>query len=184
MQINETKLKGAFVITPEPLGDARGFFMEVYRADKFAEHGIPTDFPQCNQSRSVNGVLRGLHFQYEPKVSKLIRVVRGKAFVVAADIRQGSETFGQWVGEELSEENKKMLYAPAGFAAGFCVTGDEAQVEYHCSAIYNPKGEANILWSDPTLAIAWPTSSPSLSQRDATAPTLADWLARPESSLF
>lgn len=184
MIIEETKCKGLFLITPEVKGDSRGFFMEIYRRDVFAAHGIQADFVQENHTRSTHGVLRGLHFQFDPLLSKLIRVVRGRAYTVAVDIRVDSLTLGQWVSEELSDENKKQVYAPAGFATGFCVTGEEAEVEYHYSSLYNPKGESNIIWSDPQLNIPWPVKNPTLSPRDAQADTLEQWLARPESKLF
>ena len=184
MQIEETTCKGLFLITPEVKGDSRGFFMEIYRRDAFAAHGIPTDFVQENHTRSTHGVLRGLHFQFDPLLSKLIRVIRGRAFTVAVDIRVDSPTLGQWVSAELSDENKQQVYTPAGFATGFCVTGEEAEVEYHYSSLYNPAGESNIIWNDPRLAIPWPIQNPSLSQRDAQARTFEQWLACPESKLF
>ena len=184
MTFEETKCKGVFIITPEVIGDARGFLMEVYHSDKFATHGIPTDFQQCHHSRSAEGVLRGLHFQYDPPAHKLIRALKGKIFAAAADIRIGSPTFGQWVGVELSEENKKMLYVPAGFASGFCVIEEGSEAEYHWSAVYTPGGESNIVWNDPTLNISWPVKDPILSPRDAGANTLELWLSRPESKLF
>ncbi len=172
------------LIEPELKGDERGFFLEVYRRDMFDAHGIPTDFVQENHTASKNGVLRGLHFQWEPMLGKLIRVIRGKAFAVSVDIRPESPTLGTWVGVELSEENKMQVYAPPGFATGFCVTGDVAEVEYHYSALYNSKGESNIIWNDPRIGIVWPVAEPILSPRDTGAGTLDDWLKRPESKLF
>lgn len=184
MTIEETKCNGLFLITPEIKGDSRGFFMEVYRRDVFAAHGIPTDFVQCNHSRSSQGVVRGLHFQFDPPLSKLMRVISGTAWMVAVDIRPASPTLGQWVAHELSAENKVQLYAPAGFAAGFCVTGEHAEVEYHYSALYNQAGESNIMWNDPELGIPWPITNPTLSPRDQRAKTFKEWLARPEAKIF
>jgi dTDP-4-dehydrorhamnose 3,5-epimerase len=184
MLITETKCAGLLLITPNVIADERGFFMELYRHDAFTAHGIPTDFFQQNHSRSTEGILRGLHFQYNPPLGKLIRVIRGTAFTVAVDIRTNSATFGQWVSQELSEENKQQVYVPPGFATGFCVIGKEAEVEYHYSVPYNPAGEGVIQWNDPRLAISWPIKTPLLSTRDQTAQTFDEWLARPEAKLF
>jgi dTDP-4-dehydrorhamnose 3,5-epimerase len=184
MQIKQTKLSGFLIIEPDPIIDERGFFMEVYRTDTFAEHGIPTEFVQENHSSSSARVLRGLHFQWEPKLGKLIRVIRGKAFAVAVDIRPDSPTLGQWSGIELSYENKKQVWAPSGFATGFCVIGKNADMEYHYTALYNSKGESNILWNDPKIDIDWPIENPIVSPRDSNAQTLEEWLKHPEAHLF
>lgn len=184
MQIEETKLAGLFVITPEIKTDRRGKFFELFRADAFARRGIDAQCVQINQSVSTAGVLRGLHFQWDPPLGKLMRVVVGAAFMAAVDIRKRSPTLGQWVGLEISAENKKALWAPPGFAAGFCVSGDVAEVEYFYTALYNLAGEGVIAWNDPALAIPWPVAEPILSDRDAAGRTLDQWLASPESENF
>lgn len=177
-----TKIDGLFVISPEKRSDERGFFMEIYREDKFADAGIKVEkFVQQNHSCSKKGVIRGLHFQWDKPLGKLIRVINGQAFVVVVDIRKKSSTFGEWFGIELSAQNKKLLYAPAGFASGFAVTGEVAEVEYLYTALYNPNGESNILWNDPKIGIAWPIKNPILSERDQKALTLNEWLKNPAS---
>lgn len=171
------------VVVPEVFGDARGFFMESYRADQFRDLRLPTQFVQENQSRSSKGVLRGLHFQWDPPMGKLMRVIHGAAFVVAVDIRKGSPTLGRWFGTELSAENKKQMWAPYGFARGFCALTDGCEVLYKCTGIYNPKTEGSINVADPDLGIPWPTdlATAVTSERDRKAPTLAQWLASPLS---
>ena len=185
MKIESTAISGLYVINPEVKGDERGFFMEVYREDFFAAAGIMIGkFVQQNHSFSQQGIVRGLHFQWDKPLDKLIRVINGRAFMVAVDIRKKSATLGQWFGLELSAENKKLLYAPAGFASGFAVTGDVAEVEYLYTALYNPAGESSILWDDPGIGIDWPIKNPILSDRDKSARTLVDWLKTPESDFF
>lgn len=184
MQIEKTPLPGLIIIYPNFFPDERGFFMEVYRQDHLRERGIDAQFVQESHSSSKAGILRGLHFQWNKPLGKLIRVIRGAAFVVAADIRKKSPTMGKWFGLELSYDNKKELWAPPGFASGFCILGDGADIEYQYTAVYNPKGESNIIWNDPAIGIEWPIKNPTLSPRDAGAGTLADWLARPESDLL
>lgn len=171
------------VMVPEVFGDARGFFMESYRADQFRDLSLPTEFVQENQSRSSKGVLRGLHFQWDPPMGKLIRVIHGAAFVVAADIRKGSPTLGRWFGTELSADNKKQMWAPYGYARGFCALTDGCEVLYKCTGTYNPKTEGGINFADPDLGIPWPTdlATAVTSERDRNAPTLAQWLASPLS---
>lgn len=182
--IESTHLGDVKVLLPEVFEDERGFFMETYRQDKFTELGLPTDFLQNNHSRSAKGVLRGLHFQWEPPMGKLMRVSQGTAFLVAVDIRKGSPTFGQWFGTEVSAENKKQVWAPAGFARGFVVLSEFAEIQYKCTGIYNIRGEAGILWNDPEIGIEWPLKDPVLSNKDTNAQTLAQWLSRPESDHF
>jgi dTDP-4-dehydrorhamnose 3,5-epimerase len=165
------------VIVPEVFGDHRGFFMESYRKDLFADLGIPYEFLQDNHSRSVKDVVRGLHFQVDPPMAKLMRVTIGSVFLVAVDIRMGSPTLGQWFGLEVSDENRRQVWAPPGFARGFCVLSDVAELQYKCTAIYNPITEGSILWSDSAVGIDWPTGNPILSKKDAQAQTLAEWLA-------
>jgi dTDP-4-dehydrorhamnose 3,5-epimerase len=154
--------------------DKRGFFYESYHYQRYAEAGIDVQFVQDNQSRSVKNTLRGLHYQVNPGQAKLVRVVVGEIFDVAVDVRWNSPTFGKWVGESLSAENKKQLYIPVGFAHGFCVISDEAEVQYKCSDYYAPQDERGILWNDATLAIDWPVLNPILSQRDLKHPFFKD----------
>jgi len=184
MSIESKHLNGIVVLKPEVFEDERGFFLEAFRADQFKELGLPHEFVQDNHSRSVKGVLRGLHFQWEPPMGKLMRVTIGTAFLVAVDIRKGSPTLGQWFGIEVSAENKKQVYAPAGFARGFCVLSDVAEIQYKCTGIYNNKGESGILWNDPEIGVEWPVKDPILSQKDAVAKPLAEWLKTPESDHF
>ena len=174
------------VLVPDIFQDSRGFFMETYREDKFRELGLPHQFVQDNHSRSVRGVVRGLHFQWEPPMGKLMRVTQGAAFLVAVDIRKGSPTLGKWVGVEVSAENRRQVWAPAGFARGFCVLSDIAEIQYKCTGIYNNKAESGILWSDPEIGIKWPVpaSQAELSEKDKKAQTLSQWLATPESKHF
>jgi dTDP-4-dehydrorhamnose 3,5-epimerase len=184
MKIESRHLNGVVVLHPEVYEDHRGFFMESFRADHAAEIGLPGVFVQDNHSRSMRGVVRGLHFQYEPHLGKLMRVTLGAAFLVAVDIRVGSPTLGQWYGTEVSAENKRQVWAPAGFARGFCVTSEVAELQYKCTSLYNPRGESGILWSDPAIGIKWPVDTPVLSAKDATAQTLEQWLASPQSQNF
>jgi len=177
-------LNGVVVINPEVYQDDRGFFTEIYRKDQFEDLGITAVFVQENHSRSSKNVLRGLHFQWDPPMGKLMRVTVGRAYLVAVDIRKGSPTLGQWFGMEVSAENKKQIWASAGFARGFCVLSDFAEIQYMCSGIYNNKAESGILWNDSTLGIKWPCSNPTLSGKDEKAQTLEEWLKRPESNYF
>lgn len=169
------------VIKPVVLGDDRGFFMETYRQDNFRDLGLPTDWAQDNHSRSSKGVLRGLHFQWDPRMSKLMRVTRGAAFLVAVDIRKGSPTLGQWFGVEVSAENKKQVYAPYSFARGFCALTDECEVQYKCTGIYNSGAESGILYKDPEIGVEWPLTDVLVSAKDAKAQTLKEWLVSPLS---
>jgi dTDP-4-dehydrorhamnose 3,5-epimerase len=169
------------VIVPKVMGDDRGFFMETYRADNFRDLGLPTEWPQDNHSRSSKGVLRGLHFQWDPRMSKLMRVTHGAAFLVAVDIRKGSPTLGRWFGMEVSADNKRQIYAPYGFARGFCALTDECEVQYKCTGIYNPAGESGIFYKDPAIGIDWPLKDVLVSAKDGGAQTLAQWLASPDS---
>ena len=174
MKFVETPLPGVILIEPRVFGDARGFFMETYRADIFKAHGIDETFVQDNHSRSARGVLRGLHYQEPNPQGKLVRCTRGALFDVAIDIRRGSPAFGKWYGTILSEENKAMLWIPAGFAHGFCALADDSELVYKTTEIYRPEYDRAILWNDPEIAIEWPISDPILSPKDAAAPRLAD----------
>ena len=187
--IETTPLRDLLIIRHAVHQDHRGFFMEVFRQDQFAAAGLPTQFVQFNHSRSTQGVLRGLHFQWEPPVSKMMRVIHGTAFLVAVDIRKGSPTRGKWFGIELSAQDQTQLWAPPGFARGFAVLSDEAEIQYFCTGIYNPHCESGILWQDPDINIQWPrailaNTGPTLSAKDQTAQTWQQWLQRPESELF
>jgi dTDP-4-dehydrorhamnose 3,5-epimerase len=184
LQIESKHLNGVVVIAPEVFQDDRGFFLEAYRKDQFAELGLPTEFVQDNHSGSVKGVLRGLHFQWDPPMGKLMRVTFGKAFLVAVDIRKGSPTLGKWFGIEASAENKKQVYAPAGFARGFCVLSEFAEIQYKCTGIYSNRAESGIRWNDPAIGIAWPIDVPILSKKDESAQSLEEWQRRPESDNF
>ena len=183
--IENTPIEDVVVVKSEVFEDERGFFMEVFRKDQFEQNGLPTDFVQLNHSASLKDVVRGLHFQWEPPMGKLMRVTVGTAFLVAVDIRKESPTLGKWFGIEASAENKLQLFAPACFARGFAVLSDYAEIQYMCTGIYGgPKGESGILWNDPEVGIDWPVKDPILSEKDKNAQTLAQWLQRPESDHF
>ena len=184
IKIESRYLRDGVVLVPNIFQDDRGFFMETFREDQFQAFGLPTHFVQDNHSRSSKGVVRGLHFQWEPPMGKLMRVTQGSAFLVAVDIRRGSPTLGKWVGVEASAENRRQVWAPAGFARGFCVLSDAAEIQYKCTGIYSNKGESGIRWDDPAIGIEWPIRDPLLSDKDRNAQTLAQWLSRPESENF
>ena len=182
--VEKTTIRDLLIITPQMFKDDRGFFTETYRKDKFAAFGLNLEFVQDNHSRSAKGVLRGLHFQWEPPMGKIMRVTQGTAFLVAVDIRKGSPSFGKWIGVEASAENCKQVYAPAGFARGFCVLSEFAEIQYKCTGIYSDKAESGISWNDPAIGINWPVSDPILSKKDESAQTLAQWAEKPESNFF
>ena len=184
IRIESRHLGDVAVLASEVFEDERGFFMEVYRADQYKALGLPTEFVQDNHSRSKQGVVRGLHFQWDPPMGKLMRVTYGSAFLIAVDIRKGSPTLGRWFGVEVSAKDKKQVWAPAGFARGFCAVSDFAEVQYKCTGIYNPKGESGIRWNDPKIGIQWPVKEPELSGKDRQAQTLDEWLASPTSNHF
>jgi len=158
--------------------------METFREDQFKALGLPTKYLQDNHSKSSKGVVRGLHFQWDPPMGKLMRVTAGSAFLVAVDIRKGSPTLGKWVGVEASAENRRQVYAPAGFARGFCALTDGTEIQYKCTGIYNNKGESGIRWNDPAIGVEWPVKDPVISDKDAKARLLSEWLASPESNNF
>jgi dTDP-4-dehydrorhamnose 3,5-epimerase len=162
------------VIEPNVYSDARGFFLETYHAERYRLHGIEGPFVQDNHSRSVAGTLRGLHLQVGQPQAKLVRVISGAIFDVGVDVRRGSPTFGRWVGVTLSSENFKQCYLPGGFAHGFCVLTPFAEVEYKCTALYEPALEIGIAWDDAALAIKWPLETPLLSDRDRGHRTLQE----------
>lgn len=175
MKKQETSLPGVLLIDPVVHGDARGFFLEFYHRERFASIGITTAFVQDNHSRSRRGVLRGLHYQIGRPQAKLVRVIAGEVFDVAVDIRRGSPTFGRWVGETLAAESKRMMFIPEGFAHGYYVLSEAAEMEYKCSDVYAPEEERGVIWNDPAIGIQWPLISPEplLSDRDRRWGTLA-----------
>ena len=179
--IESRQLNDILVLVPKVHRDERGFFMEVYHADQFKALGIPSAFVQDNHSYSRKGVVRGLHFQWEPAMGKLMRVIRGTAFLVAVDVRKGSPTLSKWFGLEVSAENVKQVWAPAGFARGFCALTDDVEVQYKCTGAYNASAESGIRWDDPDIGIEWPLKEVQLSEKDRNAQTLRQWLASSNS---
>ncbi|MGI8460105.1 MAG: dTDP-4-dehydrorhamnose 3,5-epimerase [Solirubrobacterales bacterium] len=178
MQQVETELDGLVLIEPEAHGDERGFLIETYRADSWRELGIVVEaFVQDNHSRSGRGTLRGLHFQTKPGQAKLVRCSRGAIFDVAVDLRRDSESFGRWEGHELSDRNHRQLFVPVGFAHGFLVLSEEADVAYKLTSYYDPVTESGIAWNDPEVGVEWPLpdgDEPQVSERDTTAPKLSE----------
>jgi len=170
----ETKLEGLALIEPQVFGDDRGFFVETFSRDAWAELGVGVEFVQHNHSRSGKGILRGLHFQTSPGQAKLVRCPRGSIFDVAVDLRRDSPTYGQWEGYVLDDEKHRQLFVPVGFAHGFCVLSESADVTYLVSSLYDPATEAGIRWDDPDVGVEWPVEDPRLSQRDIDAPSLAE----------
>lgn len=177
-------IDGVFIVTPDVHKDERGFFSEIYKESEFKKAGLPTNFVQDNHSRSTKNVLRGLHFQWEPPMGKLMRVTLGAAALVAVDIRIDSKTFGEYAAIVATAENKRQLFAPAGFARGFYVISDVAEIQYKCTGEYNKTCESGILWNDPELGIFWPSKNPILSEKDEHAQTLREWLNNPKSKEF
>lgn len=170
MRFVPTTIPEVIVVEPQVFGDERGFFMETYHRARFTAAGIDVDFVQDNHSRSLKGTLRGLHYQIQQAQGKLVRVVQGAVFDVAVDMRRSSPTFGQWVGEILSAENKRQMWVPPGFAHGFYVLSDSADFVYKCTALYAPEHERCVRWDDADLAIEWPLSGaapPLVSAKDA-----------------
>lgn len=174
MKVRKTELEGCLLIEPQVFGDERGFFYEGWHAQRFAQNGLPGQFVQSNVSSSAQGVLRGLHYQWPNPQGKLVSVLEGEVFDVAVDIRRGSPQFGQWTAAILSGENKRQLWIPEGFAHGFVVLSERALFGYLCTAHYDRDGDAGIRWNDAALAIDWPVSAPSLSDKDLHAPFLKD----------
>jgi dTDP-4-dehydrorhamnose 3,5-epimerase len=170
----ETKLDGLVLIEPEVYGDQRGFMVETYRRDSWANLGVEVEFVQHNHSRSAQGTLRGIHFQTEPGQAKLVRCSRGRVFDVAVDLRRSSPTFGQWEGHMLDDETHRQLFVPVGFGHGFAVLSEIADVTYLLSSAYNPATESGIAWDDPDVGVEWPAKDPLLSERDKAAPRLAE----------
>lgn len=178
MRVVPSALPGVLIVEPDVHQDGRGFFLETYHADRYRQHGINGPFVQDNHSRSQLGTLRGLHLQPTRPQAKLIRVVEGEVFDVAVDVRRGSPTFGRWVGVRLSADNFRQCYVPHGFAHGFCVLSEVAQVEYKCSDLYDPASEIGIAWNDPDLAIEWPLREPLLSPKDRCHAGIRELMSR------
>jgi dTDP-4-dehydrorhamnose 3,5-epimerase len=172
------------VVTPSLFHDRRGSFSVLFHRDLYADAGLPTEFVQDNWSRSKRGVARGLHFQWDPPMGKLMCVIRGRAFLVAVDIRKDSPTLGQHFGLEVSSDDPKLVWAPPGFARGFCALSDEVDLHYKCTGMYNPAGESAIRWNDPDIGIRWPVVEPMMSDRDAAAQSFRAWLVSPLSDHF
>ena len=170
MKFTRSKIPDVVIIEPKVFGDQRGFFMETWSTRDFSEAGLDLNFVQDNHSGSTQGILRGLHYQIQNPQGKLVRVVRGEVYDVAVDMRRSSPTYGEWVGVTLSEQNRRMLWVPPGFAHGFYVTSAEAEFVYKCTDLYAPEHERSLLWNDPDLGIDWPIAAdtlPTLSEKDA-----------------
>ena len=174
MKIIKTPLPGCLVIVPAVHGDARGFFYESFHAEKFAQLGLDLKFVQANVSRSAQGVLRGLHYQWPHPQGKLVSVLEGEVYDVAVDIRVGSPTFGQWAAAVLSADNKRHFWVPEGFAHGFAVLSEQATFVYQCTALYDRDADAGIRWNDAQIGVDWPIAQPQLSDKDTRTPFLAD----------
>ena len=175
MKVIPTGLPGVLVIEPRVFHDSRGFFLESFNAERFAAHGLPTECPQDNHSRSFGRVVRGLHFQSRRPQGKLVSVVRGRVFDVAVDVRRGSPSFGAWFGTTLSDEAPRYLWIPPGFAHGFCVLSDVADFVYKCTDVYVADDDRGVLWNDPAIGIKWPVENPVISAKDERlAPLTAD----------
>jgi dTDP-4-dehydrorhamnose 3,5-epimerase len=174
VKVTPTDLPGVLIIEPQAFGDERGFFLEAFQAERYRqEAGISLAFVQDNHSRSRRGVLRGLHAQKQHSQGKLVRVARGETFDVAVDIEPRSPTFGRWVGVTLSDTNHRQLWVPPGYAHGFAIVSEIADVEYKCTDYYHAQSEIGVIWNDPDLAIRWPVDNPILSEKDKRLPTLA-----------
>ncbi len=178
MQVRELRLGGLKLIQPQVFRDDRGFFVETYSQPRYAAAGVDCTFVQDNHSRSAAGTLRGLHFQSAPGQAKLMRVSSGRIFDVAVDVRPDSPTFGQWEGVYLDGEEHQQLFVPVGFAHGFCVVSESADVAYKVSSVYDAKTECTLSWDDPTLAVAWPVPNPTLSARDLRGESFAAYVQR------
>ena len=178
MEFHRLEIPDVIRIEPDVHRDERGFFLETWHAAKYAEGGVEGDFVQDNHSRSGRDTLRGLHAQLHKPQGKLLRVTRGAIWDVAVDIRPESPSFGRWVAETLSAENFHQLWVPPGFAHGFCVLSEGAEVEYKCTALYDPADEIAVRWNDPAIGVEWPCETPRLSKRDADAPLLSELTPR------
>jgi len=179
----QTRLDGLVLLEPDVHGDERGFLVETFSAPAWREFGVEAEFVQDNHSRSSAGILRGLHFQTRPGQAKLVRCLRGRIWDVAVDLRRDSPSYGRWEGHELDDELHRQLFIPVGFAHGFCVLSEVADVHYKLSSLYDPATEASIAWDDAEIGIEWPVSDPRISERDRTAPRLAEIAAELPFSL-
>jgi dTDP-4-dehydrorhamnose 3,5-epimerase len=177
MKIITTSIEGILIIEPKTFKDNRGFFMETYNQKRYNASGINPTFVQDNLSYSLKNTLRGLHFQIKHPQAKLIQVISGEIFDVAVDLRSGSATFGKWTGIHLSDENKRQMYIPKGFAHGFCVLSEFALFHYKCSDFYVPEDEGGLIWSDPDIGIEWPVENPIISEKDNQFQKLFDLTA-------
>ena len=185
IRIEKTGLDGLELVHQQIAGDARGYFREIYRDDAFRPAGVGMAVVQINKSRSAKNVVRGLHFQWDKPLAKMMRVTLGRAFLVGVDIRKNSPTLGKWFGRVFDEGEYCQLYGDPGFARGFCALTDFAEIEYLCNATYNPQGESGIRWDDPEIGVQWPLNgAPTLSAKDRDAQSLREWLARPEADSF
>jgi dTDP-4-dehydrorhamnose 3,5-epimerase len=179
LKVSPTELPDVLLIEPRVHRDERGFFLETFQQQRYAEQGIHGPFVQDNHSHSLHGTLRGLHAQLGSRAQgKLVRAVEGEMFDVAVDLRRGSPTFARWVGVTLSGDNFRQLYIPPGFAHGFCVVSERVHVEYKCTDLYSPEDELTLRWDDPEVGVRWPLAEPSLSPRDAAAPLLEELMER------
>jgi len=174
MIIKTTSLEGVLIIEPDIFRDNRGFFLETFNQNRYAEYGIARTFVQDNLSFSVQGTLRGLHFQNQRPQAKLVQAITGEVFDVVVDIRPDSNTFGRWEGIHLSDQNKRQLFIPEGFAHGFCVLSETTHFLYKCTDFYTPEDEGGIIWSDPDIAIDWPIQNPIVSDKDIQFPRLSE----------
>lgn len=174
MRVRETSLPGVLVVEPRVFGDERGFFTETFNTRSLAGSGIPSEFAQDNHSRSSRGVLRGLHYQLRSPQGKLVHAVRGRIFDVAVDIRVGSPHFGKWIGVELNDENLYSLWVPPGFAHGFCVLSEVADVIYKCTTLYESDDDRGVAWNDPGIGIKWPEANPTISAKDSALQPLSE----------
>jgi dTDP-4-dehydrorhamnose 3,5-epimerase len=180
MRVTRAPIPGVLVIEPRIFGDERGYFLETWSSQRYADAGLPGSFVQDNLSRSARGVLRGLHLQHPHGQGKLVQVIEGEVFDVAVDVRVGSPTFGRWVGYSLTGSTKRQLFIPEGFAHGFCVTSESALFFYKCTELYRPEAEIGVRWDDPAIGVEWPLITPILSAKDNAFPLLAEI---PESKL-
>jgi dTDP-4-dehydrorhamnose 3,5-epimerase len=178
MNIIATSLEGVLIIEPRVFKDNRGFFLETYNQNKYQKSGINRLFVQDNLSYSIHGTLRGLHFQIKHPQAKLVQAIKGEIFDVAVDIRKDSPTFGKWTGTVLSDQNKRQMFIPEGFAHGFCVLSETAHFSYKCSDFYAPDDEGGIIWSDPDIGIKWPVKDPIISKKDKNYPRLCELLPK------
>ncbi len=181
----KTEISGVYIIEPKIFGDRRGYFCETYKESDFADAGLNYRFVQDNQSGSHKGVLRGLHFQKKFPQAKLLRVLRGEIFDTAVDLRKGSKTFGKWVGALLSDENRRQLMIPRGFAHGFAVVSETAEIAYKCDEFYHPEDESGIIWNDPNIAVDWPNiGKPLLSEKDKANRTFAEFIDETDGGIL